>query len=213
VIQAAGQFVPIKLNAEKEGVSTAKKYNVHGFPTILFVNAAGEIEGRIGGYMPAEPFTEQLKQISQAHRDFPQLQEDIKAKPDDVVVAGRLVAIYAMRGDAQHAASMIAQAEKADPDNSKGALTKAYNAVGDLYQEQEQFDSAIPYFRKAASTGKDPRDVAYAHLSSAVCYLSQRKNADAIPDLEAVVNAADAPADLKKEAQDLLRQTRGQGQP
>jgi len=162
--------------------------------------------------MPAEPFADQLKEIGQAHRDFPQLQTRIQSNPADLEAAAKLAAIYAMRGDGLHAAAMIAQAEKADPDNSKGALTKAYNTLGDFYQEAERYDSAIPLFQKAASTGKEPRDVAYAHLSIAQCYVSQMKNAQAIPELEAVVNAAGTPADMKKQAQEMLAQLRARGQ-
>jgi hypothetical protein len=49
-------------------------------------------------------------------------------------------------------------------------------------------------------------------LSAAECWLSQRKNAEAIPELEAVTGAAHAPADLKKQAQQILTQIHARGQ-
>ena len=48
-----GQVVPIKLDAEKgEGKTVARKYNVTGFPTILFINESGRVEATVGGYLP-----------------------------------------------------------------------------------------------------------------------------------------------------------------
>ena len=43
MIQLTGQFVPVKLNAEKDGKAAKDKYHVQGYPTILFINAAGEV--------------------------------------------------------------------------------------------------------------------------------------------------------------------------
>ena len=56
MIKLAAQLVPLKVNAEKEGKDLAKKYDVRGFPTILFLTAEGDIMGRIGGYMPPTEF-------------------------------------------------------------------------------------------------------------------------------------------------------------
>jgi tetratricopeptide (TPR) repeat protein len=209
VIQLAGQFVPVKVNAEKEGVPVAKKYGVHGFPTILFLNAAGEIEGKIGGYMPPGPFGEELKRIAQAHKDFPQLQARLKANAGDAEAAAKLAAIFAARGDDKRAGELVAQAEKTADGAAKLALAQAYNALADYYQGEEKYDRAVPLFRKALALAAGPRETAYARLSIAVCFLSQDKKQEAIPELEAVVKQSDAPADMKKEAQDLLSQLKG----
>ena len=205
-----GQFVPVKINAEKEGVDVAKKYHVQGFPTILFINGEGEIENKIVGYLPPAGFSDQLTQIEQAHKDFPALQDRFKANPKDVEAAAKLAAIYAVRDDADHATTVLAQAEKLDPQNRKGYLTKAYNAVGDMYQNDQKLDKAIPFFRKAIQTGQMPADIAYAHLSIAVCYLMQHKISDAVPELKTTAAMANAPKDLKQQAQQILEQIQKQ---
>lgn len=37
------EFISIELDAEKEGKEMAKKYNVNAYPTLIFINADGEL--------------------------------------------------------------------------------------------------------------------------------------------------------------------------
>jgi tetratricopeptide (TPR) repeat protein len=78
--------------------------------------------------------------------------------------------------------------------------------VADRFQEKQQFDKAIPLFRKAVAAGRSPYDIGYARLSIAVCYMSQHKNQEAIPELEATLAVPNVPADMKQQAQQLLDQ-------
>ncbi|WP_439185550.1 thioredoxin family protein [Carboxylicivirga taeanensis] len=44
------EFINLKLNAEKEGRATAKKYKVNAYPTLLFINGDGEMISKgVGG--------------------------------------------------------------------------------------------------------------------------------------------------------------------
>lgn len=204
------QVVPVKLNAEKEGRAAAKQYQVNGFPTILFLTPSGEVAGKIGGYMPPAPFAEQMKRLISAHRDLPVLEAKIKQNSSDADASARLAVIYAGQGKQQRAAAMLSRAEKGKL--SADTLAKAYNAVGDSYQEARQFDKAIPLFRKAARTGKQPYDVAYAHISTAVCYLTQGKYKEAIPELQATIAVPGAPKEMKSQAQQILAAVKKQMQ-
>jgi thioredoxin-related protein len=219
VIQLTGQFVPVKVNAEKEGVAVAKKYGVNGYPTILFITPEGDVAGKIGGYMPPEPFAGELKNISTSYKEFPVLEARYKANPNDSEAAVKLAMAYAGRGNAEKAGALLAQAEKSESEKTQSLLPKAYNAVADCYQEKEQFDKAIPLFRKAAKLGKEPYDVAYAHISIASCYLSMAQAASgqaerdkniqaAIPELEATAAVPNGPKDLKEQAEQMLKQLR-----
>jgi tetratricopeptide (TPR) repeat protein len=211
VIQLMGQFVPVKVNAEKEGVATAKQYGVRGFPTILFIDPAGKVADKIVGYLPPPPFADRLKLVARAHAELPRLEARHKANPGSVEVSARLAEIYAGRGEGARAEALLQQAEKADPQNATGHLTKAYNAVGDYFQERNQFDRAIALFRRAATTGKDPADVGYARLSIAVCHLSQSRPEDAKQELEATIAMPNLPPDQKRQAERLLEQAKGRG--
>lgn len=52
-------FICCKLDAEREGKDVAKKYGVSSYPTLLFINADGEVISKISGAIPAETLIEQ----------------------------------------------------------------------------------------------------------------------------------------------------------
>lgn len=197
----------MKLNAEKDGKKTAEKYKVQGYPTILFINAAGEVEGRIGGYMPPEGFAPEMERIAAAHREFPALQAKFKANPNDPEIAAKLAAIYAGRGRIDQAESMLAVAEKA-PGRAGGSLAVALNAVADHYQLREEFGKAIPLFEKAAKVSQRPHDTAYAWISVATCYFQWRKPKEAVPALEKLLAVEGAPKDWVEQGKQMLQQAK-----
>jgi tetratricopeptide (TPR) repeat protein len=197
------------LNAEKEGRAAAQKYKVGGFPTILFLTPTGDVAGKIGGYMPPGPFMEQMQKYVVAYRDLPTLETRLKANPKDAALAAQLASIYAGQGRQKRAEELLTVAA-ADPAKAGNSLAKAYNAVGDTYQEAEQFEKAIALFTRATKVTKQPYDIAYAHISIAVCYLSQNKPKQAIPALEATIAVPNCPPDLKKQAQQYLTVVKAQ---
>lgn len=203
MIQLSGQFVPVKLNAETGGASVARQYGVRGYPTILFINGAGAIENQIGGYEPPATFAAHIVQIAKAYKSLASVNTQVKAHPSDLELAGQQAIVYARWGDAVRAAAVLARAEKRDPNNRKGYLAGAYNALGAYYQRKGEVDKALPLFRKAAQTGKQPYDVAYAHLALALYALQQNRSSEAMPDVTAVLGMPDSPASMKRMAQKI----------
>ena len=203
MIQLSGQVVPVKLNAEKEGRAAAAKYGVQGFPTILFLTSKGEVVGKIGGFLPPEPFAAQLKQVTESHKQLPALIAKVKANPRDGVSAARLASVYAMQQKLETALKYLGIAEK----NAREApeLAKAYNAVADVYQERGEFDTAIPYFQKAVKVSRSGNDTAYAHISIATCYFQSNRPKLAIPSLEALVAMEDAPKEFREQGRQMLQ--------
>jgi len=63
VQQALAQLVPVRLDAEREGREAAARFQVDGYPTLIFLNAAGAEVGRIPGYMDPGPFLQELHSI------------------------------------------------------------------------------------------------------------------------------------------------------
>jgi len=63
VQRALSGFVVVKLNAEKGGLSDAKRFGVDAFPTIVFLDATGAEVGRIPGYMDPKPFLDELNDV------------------------------------------------------------------------------------------------------------------------------------------------------
>jgi thiol-disulfide isomerase/thioredoxin len=223
---ADSSFVSLKLNAEKEGIAHAQRYAVNGFPTILFLDAAklpdpdkevkgkageGEVAGKIVGFEKPGPFAAHMRDFAQAARDYPVLLSRIEKNGSDLEALGKLAVVLHQRGNSKKAEQMLEQGEKLDPKNTKGLLTRAYNAVADDYQEAEQFDKAIPLFRKAADTGgQDVEAVSYALISIASCYLSQSKPDKAAPELEAILRLKGISEEDRKQAEETLQQIKKQ---
>lgn len=202
VIAVSRQLVPVKVNAEKEGVAQAKKYGITGYPTILFLNADGSVEGKIVGYQAGPAFAESMTKLITAHRELPLLEAAMAKNPNDSETAAKLAPLYAGKGDTEKTAAALKIVETNSPKSP--ALPGLYNALGDAYQNSEKFPQAIAQFTKAIATGTAAKEVAYAHISIAFCYLQQNKLKEAVPELEATIATPNAPADLVKQAQDVL---------
>jgi thiol:disulfide interchange protein len=67
VVAAAVDFVSVKINADLDR-ETASRYKITGFPTILFVDAAGSEIHRVIGYRPAQDFLREMKAAQQASK-------------------------------------------------------------------------------------------------------------------------------------------------
>lgn len=183
VAKAAGKFASVKVDAEKEGEELAKKYDVQGYPTILFVDANGEVFGRIGGYMPPEPFMKELDKMATAYERYPRNKAALEKDPNHVDALGGMITIYAARGDRENAESHL---QRLEATGEKGAklLGKAYNDVGDMHQHAERLTEAIGYFEKAAEACTEDEDIAYALVSIAVCRFEQDRAKDAVAPLK-----------------------------
>lgn len=219
---ADASFVSLKINAEKEGTAQAKRYGITGFPTILFLDAAklpaigkegdgkagdGEVVGKIVGFERPGPFATKMTAIAQAAKELPTLLARVEKNGSDLEALGKLAVIWHDRGSAQKAARALEQGEQLDPRNAKGLLTRAYNAVADDHQSAEEFDKAIPLFRKAAETGgKDVEAVSYALQSIAACYLSQGKLDKALPELEATLRLEGLSPEDRKQVEETVQQ-------
>lgn len=115
-----------KTDAEKEGVDLAKKYNVTGFPTLVFVDADGNEIDKIVGFYPAKDFLEMIKKINDGKSTLTYFQNYQKNNPADLKanldLANKLIEAgktddaakylkYIIEQDAQNAAGYTDDAE------------------------------------------------------------------------------------------------------
>ena len=195
--------MPLKINAEKEGVALAKQYKVEGFPTILFLDAKGAIVGKIGGYMPPEGFSTEMSKVIKTHKELPLIQAKLKASPGDGEANAKMAAVAAAAGRIDQAVGCLKKAEAAK--YTGAALSPAYNAVGDHFQTAQELDKAIGYFLKGDKSAKSVADHAYAMVSLMVCYLGKQDTAKAKAVAKKLASLKGAPAEYVKMAQDVLK--------
>jgi len=204
VQEQAKAYVPVKINAEKEGKDLAKKYVVNGYPTILFLDTKGTVCGRIGGYMPPESFMPTVKGILEAQKEIPAIEKALAKNPKDGKLNAKLACMLALRGDTAGSEAALNLAEKA---NYRGPeMPKAFNAVGDAYQTAGLFDKAIGFFTKADASATDPAQKSYAVSSIAYCYLSKGDKVNAIKYAKDAMAIPGASADDVKNCKQLIDQ-------
>lgn len=85
VAEAMKGFVCIHVDAEKgEGPELAKRFNVHGFPTLVVTFANGDEVDRIVGYLPPGPFVKEITRIAEGMGTLWTLGEIYGQEPDDL---------------------------------------------------------------------------------------------------------------------------------
>lgn len=71
-------IVCLSVDAESEsGARLAKKYGVRGYPALLFLNSDGSPRDAIAGYMPTDPFHEEVKRIKSGEGTITAFRETI----------------------------------------------------------------------------------------------------------------------------------------
>jgi thiol-disulfide isomerase/thioredoxin len=211
VIRLSGQMVTVKVDAEREGRSLAQKYGVSGFPTILFLNDAGGVEGMIGGYVPPAGFIQSFNETVKRHQDFTSAKARYHKNSSDVQAAFELEGSYASQGNGPQTIAMQKQVERLDPRNTKGLLSRSYLYLGDFYSLRHQFDKSVPLYRRAIHLSAAPRDRAYGHLSLAYCSISQNRPKEALPNLKAVQALPNCPQEMKGAADQMIARLSQQG--
>jgi thiol-disulfide isomerase/thioredoxin len=206
VVKVAEGFVPVRLNAEKDGSDVAMKYRsqISGFPTILFVDSEGKVEGKIGGYLPAPQFAESMGNLLALHREIPVLKQKFKSDPTDVKTAAQLTPVYAQQDNLSGATATLDRVKQLDPANEQGYLAKTAIIVGQMYANRSKFKEAVPLFQKAIQTAHTPEEAGYGHLNLAVAYLAQKDIKSAKTELQATADDPKVDDASKEKAKNLL---------
>lgn len=66
VASAAKDLVAVRVNAEKGGEKVAERFDVQGYPTVLFVDGSGRVVKRVEGFVDAAEMLEILAGLPKA---------------------------------------------------------------------------------------------------------------------------------------------------
>lgn len=132
-----------KIDAEKgEGVELAKKYNVSGYPTIVFVDGSGEEIDRIIGYLPAKDFLVLMREFA-AGKTVTSLKKSLESNPDDVEANFRLGKRSLDLGITDEAKKCFERVVALDPGNKKGFTDDAELYLAQMSGKSENIDAFI----------------------------------------------------------------------
>ena len=117
------KIVSLKRDAEKGGSELAVRFGVDSYPTIIFLDPAGNEMDRIIGYLPPEPFLKRIQRIRTGDTFLAclrQLEED----PGDVDAIERSVGGLLERSDPEGAISRIEAFHQATEGNELALCRK-----------------------------------------------------------------------------------------
>lgn len=208
VVKAARQVIPVKLNAEttQEGRAAAARYEVTGYPTVLFLDGQGQVVGRIGGYEPAANFAADVNHIVMEYRQLPGLESYVHSHPSDGAAALRLLHIYMEAGRLSAVEPLIARIRRVDPSGSKNLLAEALLLGGSAYIHAGNASRAATDFKEAAQKAHIPDIKAEAHMYLAMLYAAQSQLTPAAAQLKAVLAIQGCSAEMHRAAQQMLTQ-------
>ena len=110
-----------KVDAEKdEGIDLAKKYNVQGYPTIIFVDGDGNEIDRIYGYIFADEFLQKMKDYNNGVNTYSSLKSAVEASPDSPEANWKFAEKLISYGDYDGAKPYLEKVVKLDAGNSAG---------------------------------------------------------------------------------------------
>lgn len=118
-------IIPMKLDAEKEGVESAKKYSITAYPTILFIDKNGNEIGRKVGYGGMKDVLNAIERNSADRISISELEEKLKNNPEDLSVAYKL-AKKLSTNKIKETENLYQNIYEKDKNNEKGYGTKAF---------------------------------------------------------------------------------------
>ena len=117
------QIVSLRRDAEKDGAELAVQFGVDSYPTLVFLDSAGNEMDRIIGYLPPEPFLNRIQRIRTGDTFLAclrQLEED----PGDVDAIERSVGGLLERSDPEGAIRRIEAFHQATEGNELALCRK-----------------------------------------------------------------------------------------
>ena len=144
------KFVCVKIDAEKgEGIELAKKYQISGYPTIVFFDEGGKEIDRVVGYEDPGRFVRSLEVAAEGGSKA--ILGAVEADPPTTDPKKWLVAAnyYAQHQQNDRSLSAFRKVLELDPQNKNGGNAEALYGVGFLSSGDEQerlLDSALRVF-------------------------------------------------------------------
>lgn len=203
VVELSKKLVAVKLDAEKEGQALAEKHAVNGFPTILFLRPDGSEFARLVGYKPAGPFAADVTDIMTAHSASKTLAARLAANPDDAKLNMTAAMVYSITSRMEAAERAFHKAELAGA--SGEVQGKTANRIGDFYQNNQEFETAMAWFEVGRFySGGNVSVEEYALISIATCWLMMENEGEAKKAAQKVLDLKGGSQEYREMAQSIL---------
>lgn len=208
VVERVKDFVPVRINAEKEGLAVARKYQVQSYPMILFIDGDGSVAGLINSYVTPPEMLDKIGEIQKGDKEFRDLRATAEKNPNDFDTYARFATIAAMRMDIKDAEPAMARVEKLKPTTPSLGLSSAYTSMGTYYGVTGQFDKAIHSFKKAIESAPAEQQRLLAEVNLGSAYLNSGDYKAGSQIIGEVLKKKDLSAEGRKALQDMLEKAK-----
>ncbi|MXV74807.1 hypothetical protein F4Z99_11075 [Candidatus Poribacteria bacterium] len=218
------KFIPIKVNPENqehpENIEAVRRYQVSGFPTIVFASSDGGMIAKQVGFIYPNDFAPVIEAALEKEQAFMEKLAALDKTPDDVKLNSQVSLTYLERMQLEKALPFSKKAFEHDPKNKTGLIPDLHNQLGLAYagkveaamvgapEEAEMyFEKAVSHFRTVIDEypKSDVKDPAQYYLG--ITYAIKGEFDDAISVLEKLVHHT-SDANIKQNAEAMLERVK-----
>lgn len=179
----AMKVIPMKMDAEKEGLEAARKYSVRSYPTILFIDRDGKEIARMAGFKDKNDVIENIRKNSTDPRTLESMKSEYEKSPGDLVLASglaRKLLAVGTKESVDEAKAMLEKIFKEDPENRKGLgaqalvdrFTIGLEELDTIERRLRSIDGVRRYLGNEISLLWDEEPMQFADIDSAIKVMS-----------------------------------------
>jgi protein involved in temperature-dependent protein secretion len=121
-IELMRRFVCLKIDTDTaDGTALGKRFHVSTLPTILFLEPDGAVRDVLRGFVPPEPFRDELARILSGEDSITRLRERVGKEPQDLDARYELARKLSKVGDAHGVQEQIEAIRRLDPEGRSRA--------------------------------------------------------------------------------------------
>jgi tetratricopeptide (TPR) repeat protein len=182
VVELSHKFACARIDG-KDSPDLTKKYGVKSYPTVVYLNAKGEIIDRAIGFIPAQPFLRQMKEIANGREPEKEFEKLVRSRPADFRSLVVLGIGYQKRNEFDKAIESYEKALAVGPGYESEAQQQVVYALCPLYDfrgKPEKSEKLLLNLLNAKESDK-----VKVHDMLGQTYLSLKKPEKAIEQIEA----------------------------
>ena len=216
------KFVTIKVNPEDtehpENREALMRYEVPGYPTIVFTSSDGGMIAQHVGFIGPDGFAPVIEAALEKEEAFSKKLAKLEKKPDDAKLNAQVALTYLDRKQLEKAVSFSEKAFEHDPRNKSKLIPNLHNQLGIAYarvlsdvlespEAETSFEKAVSHFKTVID--KYPKSDVYEHAQFylGVTYGIKGHFKEAIAVLEKLAHHT-SDEDIRRSAEARLEQVR-----
>ena len=216
------KFVTIKVNPEDtehpENREALMRYEVRGYPTIVFASSDGGMIAQQEGFIYPNEFAPVIEAALEKEEAFSKKLAKLKKKPDDAKLNAQVALTYLERKQLEKAVPFSEKAFELDPRNKSKLIPNLHNQLGLTYatalgamlespEAEATFEKAVSHFKTVID--KYPKSDLHEHAQFylGVTYGIKGHFKDAIAVLEKLAHHT-SDEDMRRSAEARLEQVR-----